>query len=308
MEKMGQSTKSTWPGPPHTDSLHGRVNLAELKHGSHGEIEERSLVLMVNSKLRYPHARVEKKPVGTTVFDEEIDCTARRNRREIRRSLRYTKEEQEDDISTTIEEMAENQDNQLPPAIPAELANQNPAPRQRKSTGVVTTHDVYYLWCMSNGYIIDLTYFIALAIRHQTERHRRGVISIGPYVTRLMFPQGISSMLSMRMIKRHRGTYPLQYHLAQSTEEEAPEDITDDVPTEYKDPPSQPPPHSRHAAASYADISECLNRFEQRAKGMRNGPKTEKMGQSTKSTRPGPPHTGYHFKLLLLVGGGIDPD
>ncbi|KHG22824.1 hypothetical protein F383_30258 [Gossypium arboreum] len=29
-----------------------------------------------------------------------------------------------------------------------------------------------------------------------------------------------------------------------------------------------------------------------RAKGMRNGPKTEKMGQSTKSTQLGPPHTG----------------
>ncbi|PPR85382.1 hypothetical protein GOBAR_AA35309 [Gossypium barbadense] len=77
--------------------------------------------------------------------------------------------------------------------------------------------------------IIDLTYFIALAIQHQTEQHQKGVISIGPYVTRLarhfgllntaaqessltligqMSPQGISSMLSMRMIERRRGTYP----------------------------------------------------------------------------------------------------
>ncbi|PPR80442.1 hypothetical protein GOBAR_AA40273 [Gossypium barbadense] len=70
---------------------------------------------------------------------------------------------------------------------------------------------------------------LLLIVHHQTERHRKGVISIGPYVTRLarhfgllntaaqessltligqMSPQGISSMLSMRMIERHRGTYP----------------------------------------------------------------------------------------------------
>ncbi|PPS06861.1 hypothetical protein GOBAR_AA13788 [Gossypium barbadense] len=128
---------------------------------------------------------------------------------------------------------------------------------------------------MANGHVIDLAYFISLAIRHQTERHRRGVLSIGPYVTRLaqhfgllnmaeqsssltligqMSLQGILSMLSMRMIEKRRGTYPSQYCLAQSTEEEDLEDITDSATT-----------HSRpvHAAASYADISECLTRFEQ---------------------------------------------
>ena len=105
---------------------------------------------------------------------------------------------------------------------------------------------------MSRGHVIDLAYFIALAIQHQTEWHRKGVISIGPYVTQLarhfrllstaaqessltligqMSPQGISSMLSMRMIERHRGTYPPQYRLAQSTEEEAYEDIPYDVPS-----------------------------------------------------------------------------
>ncbi|PPS14915.1 hypothetical protein GOBAR_AA05662 [Gossypium barbadense] len=59
------------------------------------------------------------------------------------------------------------------------------------------------------------------------------------------------------------GTYPPQYHLAQSTEEEAPEDITDDVPPQHEDRPSWPPPPSRlvHAATSYADISERLTRF-----------------------------------------------
>ncbi|PPS02509.1 hypothetical protein GOBAR_AA18153 [Gossypium barbadense] len=90
-----------------------------------------------------------------------------------------------------------------------------------------------------------------LLLMHQTEWHQKGIISTGPYVTRLarhfrllntaaqessltlishMSPQGISSKLSMRMIERHRGTYPPQYRLAQSTEEEAYEDIPDDVP------------------------------------------------------------------------------
>ncbi|PPR97064.1 hypothetical protein GOBAR_AA23603 [Gossypium barbadense] len=91
---------------------------------------------------------------------------------------------------------------------------------RRESTGVINTHDAYFLWCM---YVIDLAYFIVLTIQHQMERHRKGVISISPYVTRLvrhfgllntaaqessltligqMSPQGISSMLSMR---RSRG-------------------------------------------------------------------------------------------------------
>ncbi|PPR87912.1 hypothetical protein GOBAR_AA32778 [Gossypium barbadense] len=114
-----------------------------------------------------------------------------------------------------------------------------------------------------------------------TKRHKKGVISIGPYVTRLaghfellsnaaqessltligqMSPQGISSILSMRMIEKRRGTYPLQYRLAQSTEEEAYEDIPDNVPPQHKDPLTQPPPPSRsvHAAASYADILSDL--------------------------------------------------
>ncbi|PPR88989.1 hypothetical protein GOBAR_AA31694 [Gossypium barbadense] len=93
----------------------------------------------------------------------------------------------------------------------------------------------------ANEYVINLAYFIAFTICHQAEQHRRGVISIGPYVTQLawhfgllniaaqsssltligqMSPQGISSMLSMRMIEKRRDTYPPQYRLAQSTEEE----------------------------------------------------------------------------------------
>ncbi|PPS01239.1 hypothetical protein GOBAR_AA19420 [Gossypium barbadense] len=80
-----------------------------------------------------------------------------------------------------------------------------------------------------------------------------------------MSPQGISGMLSMRMIERHRGTYPPQYRLTQSTEEEAYEDIPDDVPPQHDDPPTQLPPPFRpvHAAASYADISKRFTRFEQ---------------------------------------------
>ncbi|PPR80831.1 hypothetical protein GOBAR_AA39883 [Gossypium barbadense] len=80
-----------------------------------------------------------------------------------------------------------------------------------------------------------------------------------------MSPQGILSMLSMRMIERCRGTYPSQYRLAQSTKEEAYEDIPDDVPPQQEDPLTQPPPPSRpvHVVASYADISERLTRFEQ---------------------------------------------
>ncbi|PPR86182.1 hypothetical protein GOBAR_AA34508 [Gossypium barbadense] len=56
---------------------------------------------------------------------------------------------------------------------------------RRESTGVINTHNAYFLWCMPHGHVIDLAYFIALAIQHQTEQHRKGVISIGPYVTRL---------------------------------------------------------------------------------------------------------------------------
>ncbi|PPS11042.1 hypothetical protein GOBAR_AA09601 [Gossypium barbadense] len=80
-----------------------------------------------------------------------------------------------------------------------------------------------------------------------------------------MSPQGISSMLSMRRIEKSQGTYPPQYHLGQSTEEEAYEDIHDDVPPQHEDPPTQQPPPSRlvHAAASYADISKYLTRLKQ---------------------------------------------
>ncbi|KAH1123009.1 hypothetical protein J1N35_006169 [Gossypium stocksii] len=56
---------------------------------------------------------------------------------------------------------------------------------RHESIGVVSTYDAYFLWSMAYIHVIDLAYFIAYAIQHQTERHRRGVFSIGPYVTRL---------------------------------------------------------------------------------------------------------------------------
>ncbi|KAH1097993.1 hypothetical protein J1N35_014914 [Gossypium stocksii] len=75
-----------------------------------------------------------------------------------------------------------------------------------------------------------------------------------------MSPQGISSMLHMKMIECLHGFDPLQYHLAQSTQQDDPADITDDIPPRHKDPPSQPLLSHRpvHAAASLTDISECL--------------------------------------------------
>ncbi|KAG8496910.1 hypothetical protein CXB51_008094 [Gossypium anomalum] len=66
---------------------------------------------------------------GPLLFDEEIDHTACKNRREIRQSLRYTEEEQEDDFSTTIEEMAKNLENPIPPVTAVDPVNQNLAPR-----------------------------------------------------------------------------------------------------------------------------------------------------------------------------------
>ncbi|KAK5786880.1 hypothetical protein PVK06_041527 [Gossypium arboreum] len=94
---------------------------------------------------------------------------------------------------------------------------------QRESTGVVSTHGTYFLWSMVHGHIFDLAYFIALAFYHQNDRHRKGPIYLGPYVTRLarhfnlidtlkqsstltlvslMSSQGISNMIHIWMIER----------------------------------------------------------------------------------------------------------
>ncbi|PPR92596.1 hypothetical protein GOBAR_AA28075 [Gossypium barbadense] len=134
---------------------------------------------------------------------------------------------------------------------------------RQENTGIVNTHDAYFLRCMSHGHVIDLAYFIALAIQHQRSGIRRGHLHWPLCYS--MSPQGISSMLSIRMIEKHQGTYPPQYLLAQSTEKEASEDIPNDVPPHHEDPPSQPPrpSHPVYVATSYADIFENLTRFEQ---------------------------------------------
>ncbi|KAK5838942.1 hypothetical protein PVK06_007690 [Gossypium arboreum] len=137
---------------------------------------------------------------------------------------------------------------------------------------------------MVTGHIFGLAYFIALAFHHQTNRNRKGLICLGPYVTRLarhfglfdtlemsstltlvvqMFPQGISSMIHMRMIERCHGFDPPQYRLAHSDGQDDPEDITENVPPLHEDPP--PPPSQSHCptAATLTDISEQLTCFEQ---------------------------------------------
>ncbi|PPR84665.1 hypothetical protein GOBAR_AA36047 [Gossypium barbadense] len=51
----------------------------------------------------------------------------------------------------------------LPPSLRylhAILAHTNTG--RQESTGVVNTYDVYFLWCMSPGHVIDRAYFIAL--------------------------------------------------------------------------------------------------------------------------------------------------
>ncbi|PPS06277.1 hypothetical protein GOBAR_AA14369 [Gossypium barbadense] len=136
--------------------------------------------------------------------------------------------------------------------------------------------EAYYLWCMANAYMTDLAYFIAFAIRHQTERHRKGVISISLNVTRLarhfgllntaaqssaltlirkMSPQGITTMLHMRMIERRLRIDPPQYRFSHAIDEEDLEEIPDNVPPQHEE-PSTAPPRERlvHAATLLAHL------------------------------------------------------
>ncbi|PPS02688.1 hypothetical protein GOBAR_AA17974 [Gossypium barbadense] len=109
---------------------------------------------------------------------------------------------------------------------------------RRESTGVVNTHDAYFLWMAQSS---------SLTLISQVSQ------------------KGIQSMLHMRMIERRRGFEPLQYRLARATDEDDAEDIPDDIPAFQEDPPSQPPLSHRqvHAAASLSDVSDHLHRFEQ---------------------------------------------
>ncbi|PPR85633.1 hypothetical protein GOBAR_AA35058 [Gossypium barbadense] len=99
---------------------------------------------------------------------------------------------------------------------------------------------------MTHGHVFDLAYFIALAIHHKIERHRKGVISIGLYVTRLAQYFNLLNTTAQASF------------LTLIAEQEDLEDITDDVPPPHEDPPSQTPPiHCPvHAAISIFDISE----------------------------------------------------
>ncbi|PPS20479.1 hypothetical protein GOBAR_AA00096 [Gossypium barbadense] len=80
-----------------------------------------------------------------------------------------------------------------------------------------------------------------------------------------MSPQGIQSMLHMRMIERWHGFNPPQYRLARATDKDDDEDILDDIPPVQDEPPFQPPPRHQpvHAAASLFEVSDHLHRFEQ---------------------------------------------
>ncbi|PPS06377.1 hypothetical protein GOBAR_AA14269 [Gossypium barbadense] len=121
--------------------------------------------------------------------------------------------------------------------------------RRRESTGIVNTYDTYFLWSMANRHVFDLAYFIALTIRYLSERYRKGVISIGPYMTRLAQYFGLLNMAAQASSLTLIG---------QMSPQGISKDITDDVPPRHEDPLSQPPPihYPIHAAASYSDISD----------------------------------------------------
>ncbi|PPS10195.1 hypothetical protein GOBAR_AA10451 [Gossypium barbadense] len=74
-----------------------------------------------------------------------------------------------------------------------------------------------------------------------------------------MSPQGISSMLRMRMIERRHGFDPLQYCLARATYEDDPEDIPNEIPSFQEDPPSQPPASHRPVHAIIYGCHVLLN-------------------------------------------------
>ncbi|PPR85685.1 hypothetical protein GOBAR_AA35006 [Gossypium barbadense] len=64
---------------------------------------------------------------------------------------------------------------------------------RRECTVFVNTHDAYFLWCMSHGHVIDLAYFIALAIQHQIEWHRKGSSPLAPMLLDWLDTSGSSA-------------------------------------------------------------------------------------------------------------------
>ncbi|PPS19809.1 hypothetical protein GOBAR_AA00773 [Gossypium barbadense] len=115
---------------------------------------------------------------------------------------------------------------------------------RQESTGVVNTHDAYFLWSMSiSPYVTCLARHFGLL---NTSTQSSSLTLIGE-----MFIQGISSMLHMRMIEHRCGFDPPQYRLAQATDKDDPGDVLDDIPSFHEDPPSQPLPSHKlvHVAA-----------------------------------------------------------
>ncbi|PPS10843.1 hypothetical protein GOBAR_AA09802 [Gossypium barbadense] len=131
---------------------------------------------------------------------------------------------------------------------------------RHEGTGVVTTHDAYFLWSMANGHVI--AYFIASPFATRRSGTGEGSSLSGPIST-IILPHSHQPDVSTGHLEHAK--YENDYRLAQFTKEEDPEDITDDVPPCHEDPPTQPPPPHRpvHASASYSDISKRLTRFEQ---------------------------------------------
>ncbi|PPR95164.1 hypothetical protein GOBAR_AA25505 [Gossypium barbadense] len=81
---------------------------------------------------------------------------------------------------------------------------------RRESTGIVNTHNVYFLWCMSQGHVIDLAYFIALVIRPRRSGIGRGSSPLAPtwldwhstLVSSTPWPKNHPSPLSARCLHK----------------------------------------------------------------------------------------------------------
>ncbi|PPR85574.1 hypothetical protein GOBAR_AA35116 [Gossypium barbadense] len=135
---------------------------------------------------------------------------------------------------------------------------------RRESTSVVNTHDAYFYGVCCTG--TSLTLLISLPSPFNTRwcGIGRGSSPLAPMLLGwliLWAPQhrgpGIIldphwpdvSTRHLEHAKHEDDRKAPRYRLAQSTKEEAPEDITDDVPPQHEDTPSQPPPPSPDLSA-----------------------------------------------------------
>ncbi|KHF97290.1 Retinoblastoma-related 2 [Gossypium arboreum] len=74
---MGQRTKSTQPGLPHTGKLHGHVNLAESKHNAHGHVPAKPKFSPIQKKPILRALR-QSKTYKYTLEEEERGHTERK--------------------------------------------------------------------------------------------------------------------------------------------------------------------------------------------------------------------------------------